>query len=165
LRHLARAGRGRRPAGGGEEGRFVAAGQKLADLHVNYETVAPYPLEVSYGAKWRPEAPGAYRVEKMKYARKNKKDDKSIIHYNAHITLRGIPAAAQDYVLGSRSALDWLLDRYQLRTHKKSGIVNDPNDWAAELGEPRYILDLLKRVTTVSVETVAIVRGLPELPI
>jgi len=79
--------------------------------------------------------------------------------------LAGIPDKAHDYRLGSRSALDWLIDRYQIRTHKASGIVNDPNDWADEVGEPRYIFDLVKRVTTVSVETVEIVRSLPELPI
>ena len=68
---------------------------------------------------------------------------------------------AHEYRLGSRSALDWLIDRYQVRTHSKSGIINDPNDWCVEQGQPRYILDLVKRVTTVSVRTVEIVRSLP----
>ena len=70
---------------------------------------------------------------------------------------------AHRYMLGSRSAVEWIMDRYQVRTDKKSGIVNDPNDWANEIGEPRYILDLLGRIVTVSVETMAIVDSLPGL--
>ena len=87
--------------------------------------------------------------------------DPTRIIYNAGITLAGIPEHAHEYRLGSRSALDWLIDRYQVTTHKASGIVNDPNDWATEHDEPRYIVDLVKRITTVSVQTVEIVRNLP----
>ena len=101
----------------------------------------------------------------MAYPRRNKVVDRSRIKYNAGITLIGIPERAHEYRLGNRSALDWLIDRYQVRAHKASGIVNDPNDWSDEAGAPRYILDLIKRVTTVSVRTVDIVAGLPELPI
>ncbi len=144
---------------------FVAAGRELADLHVNYETVEPYPLDEIHGPNWNADAPEAYRVEKLKYGGKRPNLDTSVIIYNAGITLTGIPAGAHDYKLGTRSALDWLIDRYRVTTHKKSGIVNDPNDWADEVGEPRYILDLIKRVTRVSLRTVEIVRGLPELPI
>ena len=157
---------------------FVAAGRALADLHVNYETVEPWPLQEIHAAGWIAAsaamtgedgesgpgvtaAAGAYRVEKMSYAGRRPNLDKSRIIYNAGITLAGIPAAAHEYQLGSRSALDWLLDRYQVRTHKTSGITNDPNDWCAEHNSPRYILDLVKRVTTVSVRTVEIVRSLP----
>jgi len=144
---------------------FASAGRQLADLHVNYEAVDPYPLKERHGSNWNPDDPDAFRVEKMKYAGKRQNLDTSTIIYNAGITLKGIPAEAHEYKLGTRSALDWLIDRYQVRTHNKSGIVNDPNDWADEVGEPRYILDLIKRVTTVSVRTVEIVNGLPELPI
>ena len=144
---------------------FVDAGRELANLHVDYENVEFYPLEEIQAGNWNPKAPDAYRVEKMKYAGKRPNLDTSTIHYNAGINLTGIPDEAHEYKLGTRSAIDWLIDRYQVRTHKKSGIVNDPNDWADEMGEPRYILDLIKRVTTVSVRTVEIVRGLPELPI
>ena len=132
---------------------------------MNYETVEPYPLEEIHAPNWNPDAPEAYRVEKMKYAGKRPNLDMSTIIYNAGITLVGIPAEAHDYKLGTRSALDWLIDRYRVTTHKKSGITNDPNDWADEVGDPRYILDLVKRVTTVSLRTVEIVNGLPELPI
>ena len=144
---------------------FVAAGRRLAHLHVNYESVAPYPLQEIHTKMWHEAAPDAYRVEKMKYAGKRQNQDKSTIIYNAGITLSGIPAKAHDYRLGTRSALDWLIDRYRVKTDKKSGITNDVNDWADELGEPRYILDLIKRVTTVSIETVDIVNSLPELPV
>ena len=140
---------------------FVAAGRQLADLHLNYETVEPWPLQELWVHGWDAEAPGAYRVEKMAYAGKRPNLDTSRIIYNAGITLAGIPEMAHEYQLGSRSALDWLIDRYQVRTHKASGIVNDPNDWCAEHDNPRYILDLVKRVTTVSVRTVEIVRSLP----
>ncbi len=144
---------------------FVAAGRELADLHVGYESVEPFPLDEIHASNWNADAPAAFRVERMKYAGKRPNLDTSTIQYNAGITLKGIPAAAHDYKLGTRSALDWLIDRYKVTTHKKSGITNDPNDWADEIGEPRYILDLVKRVTTVSLRTVEIMRGLPELPI
>ncbi len=144
---------------------FVDAGRQLADLHVNYETVEPYPLEEIYAPGWDGNSPNAYRVEKMSYPGRRSREnlDPSRIIYNAGITLAGIPEHAHEYLLGSRSALDWLIDRYQVRTHTASGIVNDPNDWCAEQGNPRYILDLVKRVTAVSVQTMAIVRELPYL--
>ena len=144
---------------------FVAAGRELADLHVNYESVAPYPLEEIRTPDLDANAPNAYRVEKMAYPGRRARGNlnPSRIIYNAGITLAGIPEHAHEYRLGSRSALDWLVDRYQVRTDKKSGIVNDPNDWCAEQSNPRYILDLIKRVTTVSVKTVEIVRNLPYL--
>jgi len=80
------------------------------------------------------------------------------------LTITGdIPQEAQEYLLGSRSGLDWILERYQVKTDKPSGIVNDPNDWSREVGNPRSLLDLIQRVTTVSVRTVQIVRSLPPL--
>ena len=66
-------------------------------------------------------------------------------------------------MLGSRSALDWIIDRYQIKTDKASGIANDPNDWALEHDDPRYIVDLIKRITTVSVETMTIIKAFPKL--
>lgn len=105
----------------------------------------------------------AYRVRKMAYAGKRK--DRTAIVYSPTITVSGIPEQAQEYVLGTRTALEWILDRYQVRTDKASGIVNDPNDWARVVGSPRYILDLIERVTTVSVETVRITDALPPLRI
>ena len=140
---------------------FVDTGRALADLHVNYETVDPYPLHESTHPldvdEWE-----LYRVTKMRW--EDKTTRKAII-YNGYLTLSDIPAAAHEYRLGSRSGLEWLIDRYQVKTDKASGIVNDPNDWCREHDDPRYIVDLVKRVTRVSVETMDIVRSLPELPI
>lgn len=144
---------------------FVEAGRELARLHVGYETVEPFALRESYAEGWHPDAPGAFRVEKMSYVGKHRDPDKSRIEYNSGVTLEGIPAKAHEYVLGTRSAIDWLVERYRVSRHSGSGIVNDPNDWATEHGDPRYIINLIKRVTTVSVQTVDIVSRLPELPL
>ncbi len=146
---------------------FSDAGQRLLDLHIDYEKATPYPLSVT-GEPERVNGEAtydAYRVRKMTYAGKGRDKDRTSIVYSPRITVSGIPEEAQRYMLGSRSALDWLLDRYQVRTDKASGIVNDPNDWAREVGNPRYILDLITKVTTVSVETVRIVDSLPPLHI
>ncbi|WP_125775946.1 DEAD/DEAH box helicase [Antribacter gilvus] len=149
----------------GDFAAFANVGQQLLDLHIGYEDATPYPLEMSGEASATSSCTDqheVYRVEKLKW--KNKAD-KSTIVYNPRITVRGIPDEAHRYMLGSRSALGWILDRYQVKTDKASGIVNDPNDWSREIGNPRYILDLIAKVTTVSVETVRIVESLPPLKI
>ena len=138
---------------------FSDAGRKLSELHLGYETVDPYPLDE------RRSANASYRVEKMRYAKTGREADKSTVIYNSDITVSDIPDEAHEYMLGSRSAIDWIIERYQVKTDKASGIVNDPNDWAEEQGNPRYILDLLARIVTVSVETVKIVKSLPPLEI
>ena len=141
---------------------FSKAGQRLLDLHINYEEANPYPL----GERLSPDAPGEperYRVKKMRWGGTSKAPDRSMIIYNDWITLAGIPDEAHEYAVGPRSALAWLIDRYRVTTDKTSGIVNDPNDWATEHGQPRYILDLVKRIVTVSLETMAIVKALPPL--
>jgi predicted helicase len=147
---------------------FRAAGQQLLDLHVGYEDVDPFPLTIDGD---QPSGPGSadlygwYRVEKLRWAGTGKNVDKSVIVYNPHISVSGIPDEAHRYMLGSRSALEWILDRYQVKTDAASGIVNDPNDWSREVGNPRYVLDLIGKVTTVSVETMKIVDSLPPLRI
>lgn len=138
---------------------FVEAGRALSELHLNYETAALYPLTENA----KPDA--SLRVTKLRYAKEGRLDNRTTIIYNDDITLTGIPGEAQEYLLGSRSALDWIIERYQVKTDKASGIVNDPNAWGDEHGDPRYILDLIKRITTVSVETVKIVNGLPSLEV
>lgn len=138
---------------------FADAGRKLAELHLNYEAVEPYPVREAI-------SPSAnLRVEKMRYLKQGRETDKTTIVYNAGIMVTGIPPEAHEYMLGSRSALDWIIERYQVKVDKASGITNDPNDWAEEKGNPRYILDLLARITTVSVETVRIVKSLPPLEV
>ena len=139
---------------------FAEAGQQLLDLHIGYEDAAPYELQERPRALVPPEdEDDRYRVTKMRWADK----ERSGLHYNDWITLAGIPPEAHDYVIGPRSALDWLVDRYRVTTDKPTGIVNDPNDWGLEQGNPRYILDLVKRVTTVSIKTLAVVNALPDL--
>ena len=90
-------------------------------------------------------------------------DDKTTLIYNSRISLTGIPPEALEYVVNGKSALEWVMERYQVTTDKDSGIVNDPNDWAAENGDPTYIFDLVKRVVRVSVETMRVVKALPAL--
>ena len=130
---------------------FADAGTVLADLHVNYESVPKYD-------KLRKiETPGMqvnWDVEKMKLSK-----DKTQLTYNDFLTLDGIPAEVYDYRLGTRSALEWIVDQYRVKVDRRSGIKNDPN--RAE--EPRYIVDLIARVINVSLKTVEIVKSLPEL--
>lgn len=134
---------------------FSKAGRDLADLHLNYETVAPYPDVVVAGAEY-----GKFHVEKMRF---KSKDDKSTIVFNPYITVSNIPLRAYDYVVNGRSAIEWIMERYQIKTDKDSGISNDPNDWAIEHNQPRYILDLLLSVITVSMKTIGIINNLPKL--
>jgi predicted helicase len=145
---------------------FSKAGRQLAELHINYEHVAPYTGVTVSGAELlsfidtEPSDTKLYRVEKMRFP---KKDQKETIIYNSHITIENIPAKAYEYVVNGKSAIEWIMERYQITTHKESGIRNDPNDWATEVGNPRYILDLLLSIVNVSVQTVDIVEGLPGL--
>ena len=144
-------------------GAFVEAGEQLIALHVDYESLEPWPLDEVTTAPMGIGEDELFRVtSKMKFASKT---DRSTLVYNQFVRLGGIPEAAHRYQLGSRSALEWIIDRYYVRTDKASGIVNDPNDWAREHGDPRYIIDLVKRVVRVSVETMAIVDALPGLPL
>lgn len=101
-----------------------------------------------------------YRVKKMRFPKKGQKDT---IIYNNQITIENISLKAYEYVVNGKSAIEWIMDRYQITTHKESGIVNNPNDWATEAGNPHYILDLLLSVINVSVQTVDIVNSLPKL--
>ncbi|MBP7728304.1 MAG: DEAD/DEAH box helicase [Bacteroidia bacterium] len=134
---------------------FSKAGRALADLHINYEKVPAYK-----GVKVEGLRSGDYAVEKMRFPQKGQKDT---ILYNNSITIRDIPAKAYEYVVNGKSAIEWVMERYQVTVNKDSGIVNDPNDWAKESGNPRYILDLLLSVINVSMQTVEIVEGLPRL--
>ncbi len=145
---------------------FADAGRKLSDLHIGYETVVPYPLQETVSAPMGIGETELYRVERMIFGKgAGKQKDRSRIVYNSHLTLSGIPEEAYRYMLGSRSAIEWIIDRYRVTTDKASGIVNDPNDWAIEHDNPRYIVDLLKRIVTVSLETMKIVDNLPEIEI
>lgn len=134
---------------------FMTAGRTLADLHLNYEN-RPAPAGVTVEG----DNGSNYHVTKMKFP---SKDNTSEIIYNSQITIKNIPPEAYEYIVNGRTAIGWIMERYQIKTDKDSGIVNDPNDWAIEHNQPRYILDLLLSIITVSVETMKIVKGLPKL--
>lgn len=136
-------------------GALVAAGRALAALHLNYEAQAPTAGVVVVG-----EAAADYRVRKLKLVRSG---ETLTLVYNSAVRLEGIPARALEYVVNGRSPLEWLVERYQVKTDKASGIVNDPNLWCAERGEPAYILRLAESLVTVSLKTLEIVAGLPEI--
>ncbi|WP_042387498.1 DEAD/DEAH box helicase [Clostridium culturomicium] len=136
---------------------FSKLGEKLADLHVNYEEIPIYDkVTVTYYKE-------DYFVQKMKFNKKNKQIDKSCIIYNPYITISNIPEKAYEYIINGKSAIEWIIERYQLDIDKKSGIKNDPNDWCKEVGDDKYIFNLLLRVINVSVQTVDIVNSLPKL--
>lgn len=140
--------------------RFSMAGRELAELHLNYESVEIYPnvdLGILPGID-----PG--RVEKLAWGKKvdpesgKKVADHTRLVYNKNVTVTGIPERANDYKVNGRSPLEWMIDRYQVKTDKASGIVNDPNEYS---DDPRYILELIGRLVTVSIKTLDIVAGLP----
>lgn len=137
---------------------FSKAGRKLAELHLNYEDVPAYP-----DVKVEGEESGNFRVVKMAFGKKGKDIDKTTLIYNSSIKITNIPLEAYDYVINGKSAIEWIMDRYQVKVDKDSGIKNDPNDWGAEHNNPRYILDLILSIITVSMATNEIVKNLPKL--
>jgi len=133
---------------------FAAAGKEVGDLHLNYESAKEFPLK----EKITPGTPRSPRVEsKMKLSK-----DKTTLIVNESLTLTGIPPVTFDYKLGNRSALEWIIDQYQVYTDKRTGITSDPNAWGEEHDYPEYIVELIARVITVSLETLKIVKGLPK---
>ena len=150
---------------------FSKAGRTLAELHLNYENrPSATGVIVTYNTIPQSEIEKAmqsgeigainYQVEKMRFPSKT---DKSKIIYNSQITIENIPATAYEYIVNGKSAIEWIMERYAVTIHKDSGITNNPNDWATEHDNPRYILDLLLSVILLSIEMMEIVNGLPKL--
>lgn len=142
---------------------FSRAGRELGELHVGYESVEPWPV-----TETRTQLPftvdgqqvddqALYRAQKMKWAGNARTPDKSVIIYNQYFTLSNIPLNAYEYIVNGKSALEWILERYAITQDKESKIVNDPNEWS---DDPRYIIDLVKRIVRVSMETNRIVATL-----
>ncbi len=146
-----------------EKEKYVEVGKKLMDLHINYEEVPVYD-GVQIVARENP----SYVVKKMKFGKKRDAEsgklekDKSTIVFNTDITIKDIPEKAYEYVVNGRSAIEWIMDQYQVKTDKKSGIIDDPNDFSSD---PKYIFNLLLRIINVSVQTVDLVNSLPKLEI
>lgn len=148
---------------------FSRAGRELADLHLNYEQI---PATKDVIVDWHNMLPGLadndtpeklYHVEQMRFAKKGKDKDKSAIEYNQFITLRNIPLRAYDYVVNGKSAIEWVMERYCIKVDKKSGILNDANQWGIEHGNPKYPLELLQSIITLSLKTLDIVESLPKV--
>ena len=148
---------------------YVSVGRELAELHVNYGRVEQHPAvheEISLHAPedlWE-----RYRIgtRKMRFPKQGRRDtDYTHLEYNDYVTLTGIPAEAQGYSISGRSPLEWIIDRYHVKTDKASGIVNDPNDFLRERGRPDAVVDLIKRLVTVSMRTQELLKTLPAFEI
>ena len=148
---------------------YASVGRELADLHVNYERVEPYPSVQEEASLHAPTDPWErYRIgeRKMRFPKLGRKGkDHTRLEYNEYVTLVGIPEQAQHYTISGRSPLDWVIDRYYVKTDKASGIVNDPNDFLREQGRPTAVVDLIKRLVTVSMRTQELLSPLPPLEI
>lgn len=141
---------------------YIEIGKKLMDLHLNYEEVPAYE-KVNIKYQGTPD----YKVEKMKFAKKRNSEgklekDKSTVIFNDTITIENIPEKAYEYIVNGRSAIEWIMDQYQVKTDKKSGITDDPNDFS---DDPKYIFNLLLSIINVSVQTVDLINQLPKLEI
>lgn len=148
---------------------YASVGRELADLHVNYERVEPYPSVQEEASLHAPGDPWErYRIgeRKMRFPKLGRRDkDFTRLEYNDYVTLTGIPAEAQGYSISGRSPLEWIIDRYHVKTDKASGIVNDPNDFLREQNRPDAVVDLIKRLVTVSMRTQELLATLPRLEI
>ena len=133
---------------------YSKAGRELAELHLHYEELKPWPLKElrAISPVNEKQVPIDFRVEKMKLSK-----DKTELVYNSTLTLAGIPKEVFEYRLGNRSALEWVIDQYQVSEDKRSGIRSDPN----RSDDPQYIVNLVGQVVRVSLVTVRIVKGLP----
>ena len=145
---------------------FSRAGRSLAELHLGYERVEPYAgCRILYAPLTNRGDEISYLIDdKMRFGKLDSKTaDKRIIHYNAGITIENIPLEAYDYVVNGKSAIEWVMERYAVKTDPASRFDNNPNDWCREHDDPKYIYNLLLRIITVSLETMKIVRSLPKL--
>jgi predicted helicase len=150
---------------------YAEAGKKLMDFHIKYEDQDKYPITEEWSLPKNYVHPHGIAVNTIEqvplqeryYVSKMKRDknDPTKLIYNDFLTISGIPSEVDEYKLGNRSALNWIIDQYQVSTDKRSGITNNPNDWSYESGNPQYILNLIQRIITVSMQTNAIVKGLP----
>lgn len=142
--------------------RYVEVGKALMDLHLNYEEVPVYE-----GVEIVPLVNPSYKVTKMRFAKKRDENgravnDLSTIIFNNDITISNIPEKAYEYVVNGRSAIEWIIDQYQVKTDKKSGITDEPNAYSKD---EKYIFNLLLRIINVSIQTVDLVNTLPKFEV
>lgn len=140
-------------------------GRELADLHINYESVEPYPISEKWALDLPPDEWQRYRVEKLAWGKKGSGKDTTSLIYNEYLTFEDIPSGVNDYQVGGRSPLEWMIDRYRIAVDKKSGIVNDPNEYFREAGNPRYLTDLIMSLVTVTMRTIELTKALPDFVI
>lgn len=133
---------------------YIKIGKKLINLHLNYEKVPVYD-KVTIA-----KTGNDYKVTKMRIDKKFK--DRSVIIFNNDITISDIPKKAYQYIVNGKSAIEWIIDQYRIKADKKSGIVDDPNEYS---DDPKYIFNLLLRIINVSVQTVDLINQLPPLAI
>lgn len=147
---------------------FENAGRELAFLHLKYDTekVDKYNADIIYSPKFK-DCADCYCVKKMKFGKnENGGKDKTTVVYNDFITVKNVPLDVFKYMAGAKTGLEWVMERQSVTTHKEIGITNDANDWAIEtMNNPKYPLELLLRVITVSLKTVEIVKNLPKLDV
>ena len=139
---------------------FSRAGKQLADLHLNYESIEPYKACI---VMYSPFEQVSYNVQKMKFGKNGSEKDKTTIIYNNLITITNIPLKAYDYVVNGKSAIEWIMERYAVTQDKKSLIINDANDWCKEVGDEKYIFNLLLRIINLSCQSVDIINSLPKV--
>ena len=143
--------------------KYVEIGKQLMNLHLNYEEVPMYE-----GVLIESKTDPSYQVKKMNFAKNRNSEtgklekDRSTIIFNTDLTIKDIPEKAYEYVVNGKSAIEWIMDQYRVKTDKKSGITDDPNDFS---DDPKYIFNLLLRIINVSVQTVDLVNRLPKLEI
>jgi predicted helicase len=140
--------------------KYARVGRELAQLHLNYEDAAPHTEVLEEWATTAPEDP-IERLSVRKPAWESRKDH-TRLRYNEYLTLTGIPEAEALYKVGGRSPLEWIIDRYYVKADTVSGIINDPNEWLREQGNPRYVVDLIGSLVTVSLETQRLLTELPD---
>lgn len=135
--------------------KYVEIGKKLADLHLNYEDVPAYD---GVNIVFKSDNP-SFKVKKMKHPKRGQLDT---IIFNEDIVITDIPERAYEYVVNGKPAIEWIIDQYQVKKDKKSGIVDDPNEFSEN---PRYIFNLLLSIINVSMQTMDLVESLPPLEI
>ncbi|MDU7515795.1 MAG: type ISP restriction/modification enzyme, partial [Varibaculum cambriense] len=144
---------------------YANIGRELAELHVNYEEVAPYPGVTAKTSLIAPDDDWQkYHLKQLVWGKKpgKRSKDYTTLVYNEYLTFTGIPEQANEYKIGGRSPLEWMVDRYRSKTDTKSGIANDPNDYCREINDPAYIAKLIPALVTVSMRTLELTRALPE---